>query len=86
MVPKTERRHRLNPLEIDPVKDGCYYRLIHLLEERNPEDLLEASLLFRVWFRIDTHCTNKPKYPDHDIWEALASNIMKFGTVKEAGE
>lgn len=87
MVPlKSERRHRLNSIEIDPVKEACYYRLINLLGERAPEDLVEASALFRAWYRIHTYCTSKPKYPPHDTWEALASNIQNFGTVsKEEG-
>lgn len=82
MVPfKSERRHRLNPLEIDPVMDACHHRLIQLLQDQSSENLLEASILFRVWYRIHTHCTSKPKYPPHDTWEALASNIQKYGTV-----
>ncbi len=72
MIPKhSESRHRLNPVEIDPVKEDCYQRLLHLLEERAPEDLREASPLFRVWYRIDTHCTGKPAYPFHSTWEEV---------------
>ena len=77
----SERRHRLNPVEIDPVKEACYHRLLHLLEERVPEDLLEASALFRVWYRIHTYCTSKPAYPSHDTWDGIASNILNNGTV-----
>lgn len=86
MVPKySERRHRLNPVEIDPVKEACYHRLFYLLEERAHEDLLEASILFRVWYRIDTYCTSKPAYPPHDTWEGIASNILNYGAVSEEG-
>ena len=82
MVPKrSERRHRLNPVEIDPVKDACYYRLLHLLEERAPENLLEAQTLFRVWYRIHIYCTSKPAYPIHDNWNGIATNILNIGTV-----
>ena len=82
MVPlNSERRHRLNPVEIEPVMDACHHRLIQLLQDRSPEDLLEASILYRVWFRIQTYCTSKPKYPPHDTWKALASNIQTYGTV-----
>ena len=82
MVPKySERRHRLNPLEINPVRDACHHRLIQLLQERAPEDLLEASILFRVWYRIHTYCTSKPGYPPHDTWDGIASNILNYGTV-----
>ncbi len=84
MVPKyAERRHRLNSMEIDPVKEACYHRLIQLLEERDPEQLLEASILFRVWYRIDTYCTGKPAYPPHDTWNGIASNTLNYGTVSE---
>ena len=87
MVPKySERRHRLNPIEINPVRDACHHRLIQLLQERNPQDLLEASILFRVWYRIDTHCTGKPAYPPHDTWEGIASNILNYDTVSEEGD
>lgn len=82
MVPlNSERRHRLNSIEIDPVKEACYYRLINLLEERAPEDLVEASALFRAWYRIHTYCTSKPAYPSHDTWDGIASNILNYGTV-----
>ena len=84
MVPLcSERRHRLNTVEIDSVKEACYHRLVHLLDERAPEDLLEASTLFRVWYRIHTHCTSKPAYPSHDTWDGIASNILNYGTVSE---
>jgi len=73
----SERRHRLNPMEIDPVKNACYYRLLHLLEERALEDALEASTLFKVWYRIHTYCAGKPAYPSHDTWEALAHALME---------
>lgn len=87
MVPLySERRHRLNPVEIDPVKTACYYRLLHLLEERAPETLLEASTLFRVWFRIQTYCTSKPAYPAHNTWDEIATNILSFGNVSEGEE
>lgn len=85
----SERRHRLNYMEIDPVKDACYHRLLYLLEERAPEGLLEASILFRIFHRIQTHCHGKPAYPDHDTWEAIAANILTYGTIsreEETGE
>ena len=83
MVPlKSERRHRLNPVEIDPVRDACYHRLIQLLQDLSPEDLLEASILFRVWYRIDTHCTGKPAYPFHSTWEEISA-FLSFGTISE---
>ena len=83
MVPYSERRHRLNPVEIEPVKAACYNRLFHLLEERDPGYLLKASALFRVWYRIHTYCTSKPAYPDHGTWGEISA-YMDFGTVARA--
>ena len=83
MRANSERRHRLNSMEIDPVKVSCYHRLLYLLEKRAPEDLLEASALFRVWYRIHTYCTSKPAYPDHGTWGEISA-YMDFGTVARA--
>ena len=80
MVPFSQRRHRLNPVEIDPVKDACHYRLLQLLQDRIPEAFLEASILFRVWYRIHTYCTSKPSYPPHDTWEEI-QGYLSYGTV-----
>jgi len=80
MRANSERRHRLNSMEIDPVKVACYHRLLYLLEERAPEDLLEASALFRVWYRINTYCRNKPSYPNHGTWKEISS-YLSYGTV-----
>ena len=85
MVPYSERRHRLNPAEIYPVRDACRHRLTELLEERNPEDLPKASILFRVWYRIDAYCTNKPKYPAHDTWEEIQA-YLNFARARETME
>lgn len=77
MVPYSERRHRIHGIELPYVEEEIHRGLVRRLEEK--EDLLGASILFRLWYRIHTHCTNKPKYPDHDTWEAMAS-YMNYGT------
>lgn len=83
MVPlNSERRHRLNPVEIYPVRDACHHRLIQLLQDRSPEDLPKASILFRVWYRIDAYCTNKPKYPPHDSWEEISA-FLNYGNASK---
>ena len=79
MVPYSERRHRLNLMEINPVKDACWNRLIQLLQDRDPEDLLDAVALFMVWYRIENYVKNKPKYPPHETFEQIASSL-NYGT------
>lgn len=79
MVPYSERRHRLNAIEIIPVKNACCNRLIQLLQDRTPEDLLEAIALFRIWYRIENYVKNKPKYPPHETFNQIASSL-NYGT------
>ncbi len=62
------RRHRLNGFEIEPVKESVRTRLIELLESRKRKT--EAEVLFRVWYRLETHCTNRPNYPEFS-WSTL---------------
>ncbi len=82
MVPYFQRRHRLNPQEIDPIKKTCYHRLFHFLEECAPRDLLEAAALFRVYYRLREHVTNRPSYPSHSTWEEISA-YLSYGTVSE---
>lgn len=79
MVPYSERRHRLNPMEINPVKNACQNRLVQILRDKNPEDILEAMVLFRVWYRIENYVKNKPKYPPHETFEQITSGL-NYGT------
>jgi len=68
MLSKSERRHRLNRLEVNPVKEAVRGQLIELLESRDNQ--LEAEILFRVWYRLETHPTCRPNYPEFS-WSAL---------------
>lgn len=77
--PYSERRHRLNPWEIRPVKDAVHDKLIQILEIRDPDDLLTATSLFKVWYRIHYHVHNKPAYPPHDSFDHIAS-YLDYGT------
>lgn len=77
----SERRHRLNGLEVGPVKEAVRADLMRRLAER--DDLLTASILFRFWYRISTHCMNKPRYPLHETWRQMEAHIN--GTVNEKG-
>uniref|UniRef100_A0A6M3LWD9 Uncharacterized protein n=1 Tax=viral metagenome TaxID=1070528 RepID=A0A6M3LWD9_9ZZZZ len=78
MVPYSERRHRLNGVEVDPVMVAVYHRLLRLVEEK--EDLLTAEILFRVYYRLKEHVTNRPSYPPHDTWSEISSYLTN-GTV-----
>ena len=66
-------------MEINPVKDACQNRLVQILRDKNPEDILEAMVLFRVWYRIENYVKNKPKYPPHETFEQIASGL-NYGT------
>jgi len=68
----SQRRHRLNFFEITPVKEAVRTRLIELLESRNQRT--EAEVLFRVWYRLETHCKNRPDYPEFS-WATVRAFI-----------
>ena len=69
------RRHRLNTFEVEPVKLACLIRLLSMVEKRDPDKLLTASILFRVWYRFESHCVGKPNYPSHGSYAALEKAI-----------
>lgn len=79
MVPysSSERRHRIHGLELPHVKEAVHADLLRRLAER--DDLLTTAILFRFWYRIETHCTNKPKYPPHETWREMEAH-MGYGT------
>jgi len=79
-VPYSERRHRLGPDEIEPVRDAALNRLHALLEDREPDELDEARALFRIWYRIHHYVTSRPVYPPHGTREEM-SDYLTFGTV-----
>jgi len=59
-----ERRHRLNRLEILPVKEAVRNQLVELLNSRREQRL--AEILFRVWYRLEYHGgadKGRPNYP-----------------------
>ena len=82
-VPYSERRHRLHGDELQPVKEAVYRDLVRRIESR--DDLLITACLFRAWFRMETHCKNKPAYPGHSTWEELEVSLG-FGTVSPPPE
>lgn len=80
MVPYSQRRHRLNPDEIEPVRDAALYRLLQLVKTRGPGTLDEAGSLFRIWYRITYYIRNKPSYPKHGTYELISAQLP-YGTV-----
>ena len=82
-VPYSERRHRLQGDELQPVKEAVYHDLVRRIKSR--DDLLITACLFRIWFRMETHCKNKPSYPGHSTWEELEASLG-FGTVSPPPE
>ncbi len=79
-VPFSQRRHRLNGLEVPSVMEAVEFQLKQLLEDK--ADLLTTSILFRVYFRLREHVTNRPNYPPHGTWEEISS-YLSYGTVSE---
>lgn len=67
------RRHRLNHIELGPVKRAVRGQLIQLLEDRM--DPLEAELLFRVWYRMQNPRPGQPDYPDFS-WSTLRTHVQ----------
>ena len=78
MLHFSERRHRIHGDEIDTVKLAVYADLLRRLRER--DDLLASCTLFRFWYRMETHCRNKPAYPPHETWSEIEA-YLDFGTV-----
>lgn len=77
-LPYSERRHRLNPDEIEPVMWAAYDKLLRLLDREDPGTLEEAQSLFRIWYRISRYVRNKPSYPPHETWAEMHI-CMEYG-------
>ena len=77
-VNSSERRHRLNPVEVVPVMEAIELMLKQIVKEKS--DLLTASILFRVHFRLKEYVTSRPSYPPHETWEDMSSYLW-YGTV-----
>lgn len=70
-----ERRHRLNSLEVAPVRHSVRSQLVELLENHSERDRLNAEILFRVWWRLE-HCRpGAPNYPPFS-WATLRAFIQ----------
>ena len=78
MVPFSQRRHRLNGYEVPLVMEAVEFQLRQLLEDK--ENLLTSSILFKVYYRLREHVTNRPSYPSHSTWEEISS-YLSYGTI-----
>jgi hypothetical protein len=76
----SDRRHRLNPEEVDPVKEAVEVYLEQLLETRDPEQMPTAEMAFRVLYRLRTHQPGRPHYPEPVTWD-LIDSYLNNGTI-----
>ena len=81
MVPFSERRHRLNELEVPETIEALKDRLQLLCKDR--ELLLSAEICFKAWYRLSQHIQGRPSYPEPITWQAI-EDYIKNGTVLEA--
>ena len=79
MVPYFERRHRLHGDEVPEAIGGLRLRLLQHLKTR--ENLYEARVAFRAFYRLSTYCRGRPSYPNPLTWDLIASYVN--GTVSE---
>lgn len=84
---QAERRHRINGVEIGPVKEAVENELRALCSARDGDDLLKATALFRVWWRFETHREGQPNYPEPIDWPTISgyvNTMVPFPTPVEA--
>jgi len=76
MVPFSERRHRIQGLEIPEVIEGLKLRLRQHLEDR--DDLMKATVAFRALYRLNEHKVGRPDYPEPVTWELIGGISWKW--------
>lgn len=69
----SERRHRLHGFEVPEVIKALRLLLLEYVEER--EDLGQAEIAFRPYFRLTTHKPGRPSYPDNITWQAIEEYV-----------
>ncbi len=77
MAPLAERRHRLHGDEVPEAIEGLRLRLLQHLKTR--ENLYEARVAFRAFYRLSTYCRGRPSYPNPVTWDLIDSYLN--GTV-----
>ena len=78
---RAQRRHRIHGDEIPEVLEGLKLRLRQHLEME--EDLAMATVAFRAFYRLLTHQTGRPNYPDPVTWNTIAEWVRRYknGTI-----
>lgn len=74
----SERRHRLNMIEVNPVMEAVRDELLKMLKKK--EYPLKAEILFRVWYRLEKHPHGRPDYPPFS-WATLKASLQPKRTV-----
>ena len=59
----------MNVLEVPEVIEGLRNRLWYHLQTR--ESLLSASIAFKAYYRLTTHTTGRPDYPEPITWSLI---------------
>jgi hypothetical protein len=76
----TERRHRINELELPHLKEAIENQLSEWKQTRTVLQAIKAEQLFRLWYRIHTHCHGRPSYPEFS-WGNLEDYLGLSGMV-----
>jgi hypothetical protein len=75
----SDRRHRINSDEVEPVRDAVEKELRTLIETRSDFD--KAEPLFKVLFRFDNYFHRRPPYPNPITWETIEDWIGEKGSL-----
>jgi len=70
------RRHRINNIEVEPVKEAVLNELRALCQERRSGELWKTQMLFRVYWRLEAHRQGQPNYPDPLDWPTMSGYLM----------
>ena len=72
-----DRRHRLHEFEVPEVIKALRLLLLDYLERK--EDLYNAEIAFKAFFRLIKHQSGRPDYPNPLNWQVMEEYIN--GTV-----
>ena len=74
------RRHRLNGIEVGPVREAVTAYLQSLSHTRNDDYLLTAELLLHVFIRLEDCRPGKYQYPEKVTWDII-DGYVNNGTI-----
>lgn len=77
----SERRHRLHGDEVPEAIEGLRLRLLQHLETR--DDIYGATVSFRAYYRLSTHCQGRLRYPQPITWNLIESYLNGTISLKE---